>query len=80
MNTLSAHDIKNLLRQGKDKYIIVREDIYQGKLYIAEKGNPSIIIGRVMKSVLSGFNTQVCSVPLQYYEFMDTETFKHQRD
>jgi hypothetical protein len=78
MKILTAHEIKSLLSEGKDKYMIVHQAIKNGQTFIVERCNKDNIIGRVRRSVIHDFNTQPCSVPLQFYEFTGTETFAKQ--
>lgn len=73
MRILSAKEIKQLLKEGKDKFLIVHYLQKDGETFIVRRDNPTVRIGRVRRGVLCDFDTQIYSKPLQYYEFGQTE-------
>lgn len=73
MKTLTAHKIKEILREQKDNVLIVHYLNKHGETFLVRRDNPTVLIGKVRRGVLCDFNTQICSKPLQFYEFVRDE-------
>lgn len=73
MKTLTTHELKIILKEGREKFLIVHYLNKNGETFIVRKDNPTIRIGKIRRGVLCDFDTQIYSKPLQYYEFVENE-------
>lgn len=78
--TLTSKQIKELLKEGYSKYLILHYPGDHGQTFIVERSNPNNVVGTVRRTVINDFNTQQICKPLVYYEFQDSEVFKHNRE
>jgi len=70
---LSSKEVKDMIHDGRQILVLLFKGWDRKKkatAYIVEKDNPTHIIGRVPRTILSNFDTQPWAKPFQLHEIM----------